>query len=166
MGNFIPLSDQSVGEILVYIGRLAFKIVFRTCLLLIVLAIFDYLYQRWEFEKNLKMSKQEIKDEFKQTEGDPIVKARIKRIQREAARKRMMASVPEADVVITNPTHLAVAIHYDQSKMPAPKVVAKGRGYIAEKIRELAAENKVAIVENKPLAQVLYKMALVFVEYA
>jgi flagellar biosynthetic protein FlhB len=85
--NFIPLSDQSVGEILVYIGKLAFKIVFRTCLLLIILAIFDYLYQKWEFEKNLKMSKQEVKDEFKQTEGDPIIRARIKRLQREAARK-------------------------------------------------------------------------------
>jgi len=156
--NFIPLSDQSVGEILVYIGRLAFKIVFRTCLLLIILAIFDYLYQRWEFEKNLKMSKQEVKDELKQTEGDPIIKARIKRLQREAARKRMMASVPKADVVITNPTYLAVAIHYDQSKMSAPKVVAKGRGHIAEKIRKIATENKVAIVEDKPMAQILYKM--------
>lgn len=156
--NFIPLSDQSVGEILVYIGRLAFKIVLRTCLLLIILAIFDYLYQRWEFEKNLKMSKQEVKDELKQTEGDPIIKARIKRLQREAARKRMMASVPKADVVITNPTYLAVAIHYDRSKMSAPKVVAKGRGHIAEKIREIATENKVTIVEDKPLAQILYKM--------
>jgi len=156
--NFIPLSDQSVGEILAYIGRLAFKIVFRTCLLLMILAIFDYLYQRWEFEKNLKMSKQEVKDELKQTEGDPIIKARIKRLQREAARKRMMANVPKADVVITNPTYLAVAIHYDQSKMSAPKVVAKGSGHIAEKIKEIATENKVAIVEDKPLAQILYKM--------
>ena len=156
--NFIPLSDQSVGEILVYIGKLAFKIVFRTCLLLIILAIFDYLYQKWEFEKNLKMSKQEVKDEFKQTEGDPIIRARIKRLQREAARKRMMASVPKADVVITNPTYLAVAIHYDQSKMSAPKVVAKGRGHVAEKIKKIATENKVAIVEDRPLAQILYKM--------
>ena len=159
--NFIPLSDQSVGEILAYIGRLAFKIVFRTCLLLMILAIFDYLYQRWEFEKNLKMSKQEVKDELKQTEGDPIIKARIKRLQREAARKRMMANVPKADVVITNPTYLAVAIHYDQSKMSAPKVVAKGSGHIAEKIKEIATENKVAIVEDKPLAQILYKMVKV-----
>jgi len=156
--NFIPLSEQSVGEILVYIGKLAFKIVFRTCLLLIILAIFDYLYQRWEYEKNLKMSKQEVKDEFKQTEGDPIIRARIKRLQREAARKRMMASVPKADVVITNPTHLAVAIHYDQSRMSAPKVVAKGRGHIAEKIKQIATENRVTIVEDRPLAQILYKM--------
>jgi len=156
--NVIPLSEQSVGEILVYIGKLAFKIVFRTCLLLIILAIFDYLYQRWEYEKNLKMSKQEVKDEFKQTEGDPIIRARIKRLQREAARKRMMASVPKADVVITNPTYLAVAIHYDQSRMSAPKVVAKGRGHIAEKIKQIATENRVTIVEDRPLAQILYKM--------
>jgi len=156
--NFIPLAEQSVGEILVYIGKLSFKIVFRTCLLLIILAIFDYLYQRWEYEKSLRMSKQEVKDEFKQTEGDPIIRARIKRLQREAARKRMMASVPKADVVITNPTYLAVAIHYDQSKMLAPKVVAKGRGHIAEKIKQIAKENSVTIVEDKPLAQILYKM--------
>ena len=156
--NFIPLSDQSVGEILVYIGRLAFKIVFRACLLLIVLAIFDYLYQRWEFEKSLKMSRQEVKDELKQTEGDPIIKARIKRLQREAAKKRMMASIPKADVVITNPTHLAVAIYYDQSKMSAPKLVAKGKGYVAEKIKKIATENNVPIIENKALAQMLYKI--------
>lgn len=156
--NFIPLSDQSIGEILVYIGKLSFKIVFRTCLLLIILAIFDYLYQRWEFEKNLKMSKQEVKDELKQAEGDPIIKARIKRLQREAAKKRMMASIPKADVVITNPTHLAVAIHYDQSKMSAPKLVAKGKGYVAEKIKKIATENNVPIVENRALAQILYKI--------
>jgi len=158
IGNFISLSDQSIGEILVYIGKLSFKIVFRTCLLLIILAIFDYLYQRWEFEKNLKMSKQEVKDELKQAEGDPIIKARIKRLQREAAKKRMMASIPKADVVITNPTHLAVAIHYDQSKMSAPKLVAKGKGYVAEKIKKIATENNVPIVENRALAQILYKI--------
>ncbi|NIA11660.1 MAG: flagellar biosynthesis protein FlhB [Nitrospiraceae bacterium] len=158
IGKFMYLSYQSTGEILVYIGKLAFKIVFRTCLLLIILAVFDYLYQRWEFEKNLKMSKQEIKDELKQTEGDPIIKARIKRLQREVAKKRMMASVPKADVIITNPTHLAIAICYDQSKMSAPKMVAKGMGYIAEKIKKIAAENGVPVVEDRPLARILYKL--------
>ena len=157
IGNFIPLADQGVWGILIYIGKVAFKIIFRTCLALIILAILDYLYQKWEFEKSLKMSKQEVKDERKQTEGDPIIKARIKRLQREMARKRMMASVPGADVVITNPTHVAVALHYDQSEMSAPEVVAKGMGFIAEKIKEIACENNVPIVENKPLAQVLYK---------
>ena len=155
--NFIPLIDQSLWGILIYIGHVAFKIVLRVCLVLIILAVADYIYQKWEFEKNLKMSKQEIKDEFKQTEGNPLVKARIKRLQRDAARKRMMASVPEADVVITNPTHLAIALRYDQTSVSAPKVVAKGAGFIAENIKEIARKNKVPIVDNKPLARVLYK---------
>lgn len=155
--NFIPLMDQSVWGILIYIGVVAFKIILRVCLALIILAVFDYIYQKWEFEKELKMSKQEVKDEFKQTEGDPIVKARIKRLQRDAARKRMMASVPGADVVITNPTHLAVALCYDQASGFAPKVVAKGAGFIAENIKDVASENNVPIVDNKPLARLLYK---------
>jgi flagellar biosynthetic protein FlhB len=118
----------------------------------------DYLYQRWEYERNLKMSRQEIKDENKQTEGDPIVKARIRRLQREMAQRRMMANVPKADVIITNPTHLAIALQYDKDSMIAPKVIAKGTGNIAEKIKELARGSRVPLVENKPLAQVLYKM--------
>jgi flagellar biosynthetic protein FlhB len=157
LDNFTLLIDQSVWGILIYIGKLSFKIVLRVCLVLIILAILDYIYQKWEFEKNLKMSKQEIKDEFKQTEGNPLIKSRIKRLQRDAARKRMMASVPEADVVITNPTHLAVAIRYDPTKVSAPKVVAKGAGPIAENIKDIARKNKVPIVGNKPLARVLYK---------
>lgn len=121
-------------------------------------ALLDYLYQRWEFEKSIRMSKQEVKEEYRQSEGDPLIKSRIKRLQREMARKRMMANVPRADVVITNPTHLAVAIQYDQEQMNAPIVLAKGAGYVAEKIKEIATENKVPIVENKPVAQVLYKI--------
>lgn len=155
--NFIPLMEQSVWGILIYIGRVAFKIVLMVCLALIILAILDYIYQKWEFEKNLKMTKQEVKDESRQTEGDPLVKARTRRLQRDMARKRMMASVPEADVVITNPTHLAVALRYDQADMFAPKVVAKGAGFIAENIKDIARKNNVPIVNNKPLARVLYK---------
>ncbi|HUV49839.1 MAG TPA: flagellar biosynthesis protein FlhB [Anaerolineae bacterium] len=155
--NFIPLPDQSVWGILIYIGWVAFKIILRVCLVLIILAVLDYIYQKWEYEKNLKMSKQEVKDEFRQAEGDPLVKAKIKRLQRDAARKRMMASVPEADVVITNPTHLAVALSYDQTSTSAPKVVAKGAGFIAENIKDIARKNNVPIVDNKPLARVLYK---------
>lgn len=155
--NFIPLIDQSVWGIFIYIGEVSFKIVLMVSLALIILAVLDYIYQKWEFEKNLKMSKQEIKDEFKQTEGNPLVKARIKRLQRDASRKRMMDSVPKADVVITNPTHLAVALSYDQTSSSAPKVVAKGAGFIAEKIKDIARKNNVAIVNNKPLARVLYK---------
>lgn len=154
--HFIPLANHTAPAILTYITAVACKIVFRVCLVLIMLAILDYSYQKWEFEKNLKMSRQEVKDEFKQTEGNPLVKSRIKSLQREAARKRMMASVPKADVVITNPTHLAVALTYDQGTMAAPKVVAKGARVLAEKIKEIARENKVPIIENRPLAQVLY----------
>lgn len=156
--GLIPLMDESVWGILIYIGRIMFRIVITTSWVLIVLAILDYLYQRWEFEKGLKMSKQEVKDEFKQTEGDPLVKARIKRIQREQARKRMMAKVPKADVVITNPVHLAVALEYDGGRMIAPRVVAKGAGVIAENIKEIALQHGVPVVENKPVAQLLYKM--------
>jgi flagellar biosynthetic protein FlhB len=156
--GLIPLMDESVWGILAYIGKVMFRIVITTAWVLIVLAILDYLYQRWEFEKGLKMSKQEVKDEFKQTEGDPLVKARIKRIQREQARRRMMANVPKADVVITNPIHLAIALEYDGKRMIAPKVVAKGAGVIAENIKDIAREHGVPVVENKPVAQLLYKM--------
>jgi len=155
--NMIPLMEESLWGILLYTGRISFKILITTCWILIVLAILDYLYQRWEFEKGIRMSRQEVKDEYKQTEGDPHVKSRIRRIQREAARKRMMANVPKADVVITNPTHLAVAIRYDPENMYAPTVVAKGAGFVAERIREIAAAHRVPVIENKPVAQLLYK---------
>ncbi len=155
------LMDKSIGDITAYMGLISFKIILRTSWVLVVLAIMDYVYQRWEHERGLKMSRQEIKDEFRQTEGDPLIKARIKRIQREMARKRMMAKVPKADVVITNPDHIAVALEYDQSRMFAPVVVAKGAGFLAERIRELARQNNVPVIENKPLAQVLYKMVKV-----
>jgi len=152
------LMDRDAWQILVYIGGISFRIMFTTCWVLIILAILDYGYQRWEYEKGLRMSRQDIKEEYKHTEGDPIVKARIKRMQREAARKRMMAAVPKAAVVITNPTHLAVALAYDQERMIAPTVVAKGAGYVAAKIKEVALAHGVPIVENKPVAQLLYKM--------
>ena len=153
-----PLADQSVWGMLAFVGRVAFTIMMLTCLVLIVMALLDYFYQRWEFEKSIRMSRQEIKEEFKHTEGDPLVKSRIRKIQRDMARKRMMAGIPEADVVITNPTHLAVALRYDQDNMNAPVVIGKGAGYVAEKIRDIAAEHKIPIVENKPVAQVLYRI--------
>jgi flagellar biosynthetic protein FlhB len=156
--NMFTLVDQSVWGTMVYLGNICFKIVLFTTIVLIILAILDYIYQRWEYEKSMRMTKQEVKDEFKNTEGDPLIKARIRRLQREAAQKRMMAAVPQADVIITNPTHLAIAIKYDPDNMQAPVVVAKGADYIAEKIRQIALENDVLIVENKPLAQVLYKV--------
>ena len=146
----------SVFDILDFTGRVAFKICLGACVTLIVLAALDFAYQRWEYEKNLRMTKQEVKDEYKQTEGDPKVKARIRSIQLETARRRMMEAVPEADVVITNPTHLAIALRFDAQKMAAPTVVAKGSGYVAERIRQIARDHRVPIVENKPLARTLF----------
>jgi flagellar biosynthetic protein FlhB len=157
--DLIPtLTRQSVLDIFVFAARVAFKICFNVCLALVVLAILDFAYQRWEHEKSLKMTKQEVKDENKQTEGDPKVKARIRSIQMETARQRMMAAVPEADVVITNPTHLAVALRFDAARMIAPQVIAKGAGYVAERIKQIAAENDVPLVEDKPLARTLFKI--------
>ena len=152
------LMQQEVVDILLFIGRVAFKIFFFVCLALIVLAFLDYVYQRWQYEQSLKMTKQEVKDERKQIEGDPKVKGRIRRVQLELARRRMMEAVPEADVVITNPVHLAVALKFDAVKMVAPTIVAKGSGYVAERIKEIARNHQVPIVENKPLAQALHKM--------
>ena len=148
---------SSVVDILAFTGWVAFKICLGACGALIILAALDYAYQRWEHEKNLRMTKQEVKDEYKQTEGDPKVKARIRSIQLETARRRMMEAVPEADVVITNPTHLAVALRFDGTKMAAPCVVAKGAGHVAERIKQIAAEHGVPIVENRPLARTLIK---------
>ena len=158
MSKFPALMQQEVVDILVYIGKVAFEIFFYVCLALIILAVLDYVYQRWQHEENLKMTKQEVKDERKQTEGDPKVKGRIRKAQLEMAARRMMAAVPEADVVITNPVHLAVALKFDAEQMVAPTVVAKGAGVVAEKIKDKAREHLVPIVEDKPLAQALHKM--------
>ncbi|MBI1860170.1 MAG: flagellar biosynthesis protein FlhB [Deltaproteobacteria bacterium] len=117
----------------------------------------DYLYQRYQLEKQMRMTRREAKDELKLREGDPAMKAKIRRLQRQIASRRMMENVPKADVVVTNPTHLAIALKYDQKTMAAPKVVAKGADLIAQKIREVARSHGIPIVENKPLAQTLYK---------
>lgn len=137
--------------------RMLYKMVVRICLFLLVMAVGDYMYQRYEYYKSLRMTKKEVKDEYKQTEGDPLVRSRIRRRQREMATRRMMSQVPRADVVITNPTQLAVALRYDPEEMSAPQVVAKGEGYLAERIRAVATEHNVPVVENKPLARALYK---------
>ena len=148
----IPLLDG-----VLQLWDLLWGLAMRLAILLFIIGVADYYYQKWDYEKSIKMSKQEVKEEFKQTEGDPLIKSKIRQKQRELAKKRMMASVPKADVVITNPTTLAVALMYDRSVMPAPQVVAKGQGIIARKIREVAEENGVPIVENKPLARALYE---------
>ena len=126
MRDFQLLIHQEVGQILVFIARVALKVCFFVCLALIVLAVIDYVYQRWQYEQDLKMTKQEVKDELKQTYGDPKVKARIRGVQMEMVRRRMMAAVAEADAVITNPTHFAIALKFDAREMIAPRVLAKG----------------------------------------
>ncbi len=148
---------MDVRKLFYWTTTISFEIFLRVAILLIIVAIADYCFQRYRFMEQLKMTKQEIKEEFKEMEGDPTTKGRIRKIQREMARKRMMADVPTADVVITNPTHYSVALSYKMESMDAPKVVAKGVGFLALKIRELAQEHGVPLVENRPLAQTLYK---------
>ncbi|MDY6971180.1 MAG: flagellar biosynthesis protein FlhB [Thermodesulfobacteriota bacterium] len=151
------LVHMNARDILSFIAGSSFNICLYTCLALGLLAAVDYAFQKWQHEKDLKMTKQEVKDETKQREGDPAVKARIRSIQREMSQRRMMEMVPEADVVITNPVSLSIALKYDPSEMIAPRIIAKGAGFIAERIKVIAYENGIAIVENKPLAQTLFK---------
>jgi flagellar biosynthesis protein FlhB len=154
-----PLMAREPNEILLFMTSTAFWLFLKAAAIIAVLAALDYAFQRWQFLEKMKMTKQEVKEEAKMTEGDPQIKGRIRAIQMEMARKRMMAEVPTADVVITNPTRLAIALRYEPLAMKAPTVVAKGAGVIAQRIREIARENEVPLVENKPLAQALYKMA-------
>ena len=150
------LTLTSPETTLAVIGDLTVKMGFFTSILLIFLAILDYAYQKFDFEKSIRMSKQEVKDEYKKIEGDPLIRSRIKERQRQMAMQRMMQEVPKADVVITNPTHYAVALKYDEAEMEAPQVVAKGVDYIALKIKSIAEANNVVIVENRQLARTLY----------
>lgn len=155
--DMIQTINMDVWDMLATFGSIAYEIGLKTGLALLIIAVFDYAYQRYSFEKNIRMTKQEIKEESKQAEGDPQVKSKIRRKQLEMSQARMMEAVPSADVVITNPIRLAIAVKYDQNTMDAPKVVAKGQRLIAEKIRSLAKEHNVPIVEDKILAQSLFK---------
>jgi len=150
------LMDLPISSGIATIGKVAFAAGWRVLAVLFIMAVADYAYQHYEYEQSLKMSKQEIKEEYKNIEGDPQIKAKIREKQRQLATRRMMQEVPQATVVITNPIHIAVAIKYEDG-MAAPMVVAKGQDYLAQKIKEIAQENQVVIVENKPLARLLYK---------
>lgn len=136
--------------------QMVYDLVVRVSIAFAVVAFFDFLYQRWDYENNLKMTKQEVKDEYKMTEGNPEIKGRIRRIQRQMAMSRMMQSVPEADVVVRNPTHFAVALKYDPDKNGAPVVLAKGQDYMALRIVGIAEEHGVSVIEDRPLARALY----------
>ncbi|MFC2950094.1 flagellar biosynthesis protein FlhB [Virgibacillus sediminis] len=141
---------------LAFFSRVTILMAFAAAAALLLLSVFDYAYQRYDYEKNMRMSKQDVKDEYKNVEGDPLIKSKIKEKQRQMATQRMMSEVPNADVIITNPTHFAVAIKYDESKAAAPYVVAKGADLVALKIKEIARNHHVVTVENKPLARSLF----------
>ena len=150
------LYDMPLGQAIGLMGNLIIDLGFRIAAAYMVIAFIDLIYQRRKFNKDMMMTKKEVKDEYKNSEGDPQVKGAQKRRMMEASRRRMMQQLPQADVVITNPTHYAVAIKYDADEADAPIVVAKGADYLAQKIKEIAKDNKVEIVENKPLARMLY----------
>ncbi len=155
--SVLALSDMDVAGMGRMTGQLMWGLLMRTVVALAIIAAFDYLFQRFQFEKSSRMTKAEVKEEYKRTEGDPMVKARRRQRQREIARLRMMQDVRRAAVVITNPTHIAVALRYEPEKMPAPQVVAKGERLIAERIKEIAKESRIPVIENPPLAQSLHK---------
>ncbi len=141
---------------IILVGDIVINFGLKVSLVFLIIGVADYIYQKFKFAKEMRMTKQEIKDEFKQTEGDPKIKGQIRQKMREASQRRMMQKLPEADVVITNPTHLACAIKYDKEVSDAPVLIAKGADYLAQKIKEVARENFIPIVENKPLARMLY----------
>ncbi len=154
VGNYLSMTlPEGVAMMLTTVARLFLTMLFA----LLVMGALDYGFQRFQVERQMKMTKREAKEEFKLREGDPLIKSRIRSIQRRMASRRMMEAVPKADVIVTNPTHLAVALQYNAETMHAPKVIAKGAGVIAEKIKELARFHRIPVVENKPLARTIYK---------
>ncbi|MBF0425292.1 MAG: flagellar biosynthesis protein FlhB [Magnetococcales bacterium] len=155
--QILTLTNADVPKVLAVLTNDSLAILWRVTMVFLVLALADFSYQKYNYIKGLRMTKQEIKDEQRQTEGDPLLKGRIRQVQREMAQRRMMQEVPKADVIITNPTHYAVALRYIPGEMAAPKVVAKGVDFIAARIRTIAEEHKVPLVENPPLARTLYK---------
>ena len=156
--DMLKLTDMPVESIFGFTAMLIFRLVMKIAALFIIAAIADYLFRKYKYEESIRMTKQQVKDERKDIEGDPHVKGKIRSIQIKTAMQRMMKDVPKADVVITNPTHYAIALKYDKEMMWAPKVVAKGARLVAQKIKEIAKENGVPMVENKPLAQALFKV--------
>lgn len=156
MDEMMVLAHVPVGDALVLLADITVQIGLYAAIALFFISILDYMYQKYDFEKNIRMSKQDIKDEYKNSEGDPLIKSKIKQKQRQMAMQRMMQEVPNADVVITNPTHYAIALQYDEHKSDAPFVVAKGVDFVAQKIKYVAKENEVVMVENRPLARALY----------
>ena len=157
LSSIILLIQAQPWDALVLGSMIAYTIAIRVGLFYILIAILDYMYRRFEYMKNLRMTKQEIKEEYKRLEGDPLVKQRIRDLQRQASQQRMMGAVPQADVVVTNPTHVAVALKYDTKKSRAPIVLAKGVRLIAEQIRAIAEKHEITIIQNEPIARSIYR---------
>jgi len=154
--NITFLAEADITAIITYMGHIAFKIVIHTCGVMLIIAVLDLMYVKWQYTDNLKMTKQEVKDESKESEN-PEIKGQIKKMQYQMARRRMTKIIPTADVVITNPTHYAIALKYDRERMIAPIVLAKGVDVMAQAIKKIAQENKVILVENRFLARELYE---------
>lgn len=150
------LYDMELLQAIFLIGNIVLDLGYKISIIFLLIGFADFIYQKFKFKKDMRMTKQEVKDEYKQAEGDPQVKGKIRTKMREASQRRMMQRLPEADVVITNPTHFAAAIKYDKEVSEAPVLIAKGADYLAQKIKETARENDIVIVENKPLARMLY----------
>jgi flagellar biosynthetic protein FlhB len=158
MTRFPELTQYELHGLLIAVGWITLKASLLMACAAAVIGLLDYGYQRYEWERSLRMTKEEVKEEHREAEGDPQLRARVRTVQKEMARRRMMAAVPTADVVITNPTELAVALQYKPDRMAAPVVVAKGAGFVAARIRELARQHHIPIVENKPVARTLFKL--------
>lgn len=157
-GAYPELINAGMPEILAFIMRCTFVLALRIGIALLALALLDFAYQKWQYRQDMRMTKQEVREELKRMEGDPLTRDRRRRMQRQIAMQRMMHAVPNADVVVTNPTEIAVALWYDSKRMSTPSVVAKGKRLIAQRMRELAEDHDVPIVERKALAQALYRM--------
>lgn len=157
ISTLLVLPNMPPSDIISFIGDFLWKLSIPVSILMVAIAVIDFAFQKYDYEQSIRMSKHDIREELKQQEGDPKLKGRVKAIQREMSMNRMMREIPNATAVVTNPTHIAVAIKYDQEDMDAPVLVAKGEGFVAEKIKELAREHNVPLVEDKPLARMLFK---------
>jgi len=157
MPKVLHIAEMSVAQAFAASGSIVYSLALKLALLLLILALIDYAFQRWQHEQDLKMSKQDIKEEMKRMEGDPQIKQRRTRVARQLAMQRVAQAVPQADVIVTNPTHFSIALKYDSGTMRSPKVVAKGADFMAMRIRQIAIAHGIPLVERKPLAQALYR---------
>lgn len=157
-GDLFATIGMDVNTSFVIVGSVIFELILSICIILVIIGIIDKKFQDYQYEKSIKMSKQEVKDEWKNLEGDPKIKSKVRAFQMQIMQQKMMSNIKNADVVVVNPTHYAVAIKYDPSSAPVPQVLAKGVDFLAFKIREVATNNNIPIIENRPLAQSLYKL--------